>query len=548
LQDLSFDFDEPLFEFGRLRFGLRIFTFENVYGLDKDSCSVQGDDHDLHLDCRRLTWAGGQELAEGSVSLHAQNRNGRVSFQLRASTDKTIRSTKLSIEGLPHGEIVNLRETGRQTIPPGGLVFRYPDGWRGLYTPLAVLRTESGRFMYFRSRSPAVRETLFTFVPTPAGLKVELIYEELATEMTTSVTVPTWEVGTAGTLEEVLEEQRLWLEQTYRITAWEKRSDVPSWAHEISLIAAVHCQHWTGYVFNDYERVQKSVEWLAQRIEPKRLLVFLPGWEGRYYWQYGDYRPDARLGGEAGFARLTEASRALGVRLMPMFGTDHANQRIDNFEQWGRPALISSAGGFSNGGSVDWDASRHHDHGWGVSLNPGAPTWQNRLVDQILRLVETYRFDGVFLDVSAIWRNDPRYSVFQGVRDLVQRLREGHSEILVAGEGWYDALGLATPLMQAGHTDGHQHWHDDPYSPLFDTYHRSFGHLCLGDPSGGSTGVHELGINPQTRVPLRKGVIPTVTITDRTLALAPTDVLEIIDDAKKYAELFLTGRDYLAGA
>jgi hypothetical protein len=297
----------------------------------------------------------------------------------------------------------------------------------------------------------------------------------------------------------------------------------------------VHCQHWTGYVFNTYDRVLETVRWLGDRIEPTRLLVYLPGWEGRYYWQYGDYRPDERLGGDAGFARLVRGASDLGARVMPMFGINHANRGLANFERWGAPALSSTAGGIAGGPTVDWDSSRHYDHGWGASLNPGAPTWQNRLVGQITSLADRYGFDGVFLDISAVWLNDPNHDVYAGVLRLVERIRAGRPNLLVAGEGWYDAVAAATPLMQSGHTDGVMHWHDRPYPALFDRYGRSFGHLCLGDPGRGSTGVHELGHNPITRVPVRKGLIPTVTIVEDTIAMAPDRVLEIVEDAKRYA-------------
>lgn len=107
------------------------------------------------------------------------------------------------------------------------------------------------------------------------------------------------------------------------------------------------------------------------------------------------------------------------------------------------------------------------------------------------------------------------------------------------GEGWYDGLMSCIPLLQCGHTDGKLHWHDDAYAPMLDTFARNFGHLCLGDPSRNSTGVHEQGVNPEWRPPLRKGVIPTLTIVDGTLENAPEKVEQIIADAKQYAEKYL---------
>ncbi|MDP9381059.1 MAG: hypothetical protein M3Q29_13100 [Chloroflexota bacterium] len=542
MQDLSFDFKRPQFEFNGLRFGVQVFTFENVYGLDADKCAVTDEENALTVSCDGLVWAGGQESAEGNVSVRAVVGERSTTFEIEASCARTIRCVKLFLQGISDGEIINLRETKSQQIPPQGLVLTYPSGWRGLYTPLVVLGTRGGELLYLRSLDPRVREKRFAFIRRDDGnLDIELIFEESATRMGSTVSVPVWEIGACDTLEEALGRQTDAVQRDHALVPWEQREDVPDWARKISLVAAIHCQHMTGYVFNDYTKALRTIEWLAARIEPERLMAYLPGWEGRYYWQYGDYRPDPRMGGEEGFARLIEGARDVGVRVMPMFGINVVNRGMENFEQWGAPAISLTAGGISGGATVDWDSGRHHDHGWGALLNPGAPTWQNRLVGQIAALIDRYGFDGVFLDISAVWMNDPKYDTYQGVMEMVQRIREGRPEVLVGGEGWYDAVGAATPLMQSGHSDGVMHWHDEPYPELFDRYNRSFGHLCLGDPGRGSTGVHELGYNAERRAPVRKGNIPTVTIVDDTLEKAPDKVEEIIEDAKEYAARFLRG-------
>ncbi len=91
----------------------------------------------------------------------------------------------------------------------------------------------------------------------------------------------------------------------------------------------------------------------------------------------------------------------------------------------------------------------------------------------------------------------------------------------------------------SGHTNDALHWHDQPYPRLFDPYHRSFAHLVIGDPSRGSTGTHELGASRTRRVPLRRGILPTVAIVDGTLERAPHGVAAIVEDAQKYVEQFL---------
>jgi hypothetical protein len=537
MQDLSYNPNDPVFTFGSVRFSLQIFTFENVYGLRPDLCIVSGNDTTLDVTCTGLQWAGGQEHAAGSAHIRAELRDGRTVFDITASTGKTIRCVKLRLHGIDDGIIVNLRETGEQVIPAEGLLYKYPSGWRGLYTPLIVLKTGADRFVFYRSLDTQVREKRFALIRSGNQLDMELIFEDDAIRMGSRVTLPTWEVGTATDVETIYAEQLAHIERTYELPTWEKRPDVPEWARHISLIAAIHCQHYSGYIFNDYAKVLEHIRMIAGHIDPKHVLVYLPGWEGRYYWQYGDYRPDPRMGGEAGFEKLVSEAMALGVHIMPMFGLNVVNKGLEDYATWGGPAAFLSSGGRGEGGTVDWDSARHYDHGWGSLLNPGIPSWQNRLVEQIRGLAERYLFDGVFLDISAAWWNDPRAHVYSGTVDLIRRIKEGNPHMLIGGEGWFDALSAVTPLVQSGHTEGVLHWHDVPFPPLFDAHARSFAHLCLGDPGRGSTGVHELGTNPITRSPIRKGIIPTVTVVEDTMM--HEGVLQIIQDAKHYAEVHL---------
>ncbi len=536
MQDLSYDNRDPLFTFAGQTFAVQVFTFENVYGLDPQRCAVQQDEGHFTLTVGGLTSGAGQLRAEGGLRLRASRRGERLRFDITARAPSTIRSVKLTFKDQPGRTVEALRE-GPQPVPGEGLLLRYPEGWRGLYTPLLVLRGAGGELRYARSLDREVREKRFALVPRGNGFDLELIFEELATRMGDQVTVPTWEVGPTPSPEAILREHHQFLEAALDLPTWETRPDVPGWAREVALVAAIHGQHYSGYIFNDYAAMLSAIRWLAERLEGRRILAYLPGWEGRYYWQYGDYWPDPRMGGPDGFARLCEGARGLGVHLMPMFGLNYASRHTPGFDTWGAPSEHRTPGGALGAGSVDWDGARHHNHGWGAMLNPGAPGWQHHLVGQIGGLIDRYRFDGAFLDISAAWVNDPRWDTVPGLEALVARLRANRPELLVAGEGWYDAAGRALPLLQSGHTDGVLHHHDAPYAPLFDRHARSFGHLCQGDPGRGSTGVHELGRNPIRRTPVRPGVIPTLTIVEDTLTHAPEAVEAILADARQYAGL-----------
>ena len=542
MQDLSFTFPTPHFFLKGIEFSIMIYTFRNAYAPDEAGMVVTQEKEELTAAGNGLCFAGGQMKVPGYVEVHARACENGIRIKAAAQIDsyeEDIRCIKVTIHGIAEGKLINLIDSRPREIPPEGLNLKYPEGWRDVGTPLVILQTAEGSLNYYRSLDTSVRDKRFVFVRTGKELAAELIFEENAAQMSGRIETPEWEVGQGESMEAVYEPHRLHVEESYGLVPWGKREDVPDWAREISLVAAVHCQHWTGYIFNDYEQVLENLKKICEQVEGRRVLAYLPGWEGRYYWKYGNYSPDERMGGKEGFLKLCQGAKELGVHVMPMFRINIVGTHFDNYEEWGLPSEFRGPGGNQYGGSVDWDGSRHYDHASNRNLNPAAPRWQNRLYSQVTGLMDEYGFDAAFFDIAAVWMNDPNHNLYDGVKQLMKRLKAHNPELLLSGEAWYDGLAACIPLLQCGHTDGVLHWHDEAYAPMFDTYARGFGHLCLGDVSRGSTGVHELGYNPIQRCPLRKGIIPTITIVDGTLEKAPLKAAEIFADANKYAEMFL---------
>lgn len=222
-----------------------------------------------------------------------------------------------------------------------------------------------------------------------------------------------------------------------------------------------------------------------------------------------------------------------------MFGANIGSRDIDGYERWGEPGRQLVASGLAPVGSVDWDASRHYDHGFGAVINTSYRPWRRRLVEQISSLQNRFGFDASFLDISALYANDPRGSTVEGIRSLALELHEAIPGHLLAGEGWFDALSDAIPLVQAGHRNNVPAYHDEPDEALFTRSNRAFGHVNLGDPAHGSSGVHEAGYVRAWRTPVRRGVIPTMSVVDDTLRAAPERVAQILQDAHTYAERYL---------
>ncbi|HEY8171714.1 MAG TPA: hypothetical protein VIH21_01405 [Dehalococcoidia bacterium] len=525
MQQLSYDPNDPFFAINGWQLGVQIITFENVYGLDPEATRVSTSADGATVTCERLTWGGGQERCPGSARIEVAHTDDGIEVTVDAQLAQAIRCVKLIVRDVPSGEIIGAF-WGTSKVPPSGLVLSYPTP---LHTPLVFVLPKVGKAAYFGSLDERVRAKRFAFYERDGARFVELIHEGLATEQSAAVQTPPWRIGRTGDPGSIAEAHSRHVERAYGLQAWETRTDVPAWTRDVALVVALHGMHWSGRIFNTYDSMLAALRWITERIDGRRVLAFLPGWEGRYYWQYGDYRPEPRLGGEEGFRRLAGGARDLGVHLMPMFGANCVNANLPGFEEWGRPAVIRSASGLEfQGNRPDWDTARAHDPGWQVWLNPGAPSWRARLVDQIAELVERYDLPAVFLDTQQVWVNDPKYPMFDGLCALRDALKARFPDLLIAGEGWYDALGAVTPVSQAG---APVRWPE-----VFSRYCRTFQHLSAGDASRGSTGVHELGENRFRLSPDVPYYWPTLTLVDGTIQRAPKAVEQVVAQASRYAE------------
>jgi hypothetical protein len=517
VNDLSFDPRHAWFAVPGLagtEWTVELFTAQDVWGVDPAETTFDG----RVLAARRLRGLGGQRLGTGQVTVSITLVDGAAQFRVSAEHADHIKGVKLLIRGIPH----DVLDSGWWTATtPAGQVMRpaeepvllsYP--WDNWQTPWACAGEGPGFVVGVRSVVVApVR--LYHYRPhwSPDPV-VEIVCDQLATRRSTHFDAPTIRVRLAGAYEDIRAELRGhldWLESTHGLVAWDQRSDVPPWAKDIDLVLTLHGQHWTGYVFNTFDRMAAILEEITQDVAGQRILAYLPGWEGRYYWQYPRYGPGLDLGGEAGFERLMQTARRLGVHLMPMFGANGAH--VARYPDWEQAALRSPSNHYvALINAPDWDNDRTGEDDQ-VFLNPGEPHFRNHLVDQISEAVQRYGIEGVFLDTSACWLNDPRHEMFAGYQELVGTLRAKHPDLLICGEGWYDALLSLFPMNQT--------WQDMSVPPRFDDlpmrYARVLGHLKDGAPGAGSTGVHEGGTRALGR-PLRvRGYIPALSIVDDTL-------------------------------
>jgi len=398
---------------------------------------------------------------------------------------------------------------------------------------MLLLQQDGGEVLLLDCLDTRVRPKRFFFQPVSEGgarsYRVECIVEQSATLQGREFTAPWFRISRQAGSRQAIALHQEHFERAFGVRRWEQRADVPEWLRGISLVLALHGMHWTGFVFNTFSRMETILEWVASRIDPRRVLVFLPAWDGRYYWDYGVYaEPAARMGGAEGLRRLIGRGHQQGFRFMPMFGANAFNGLQPAFQGVAPGHARHLDGNWRYIDNADWDNDRQGE-GWDHFMNLGSPEWRKFLAERISDTARRFGVDAYFLDIVAGYINDPRYDVADGTRQLIAELRDRHPALLPVGEYYHDAQFAYIPLFQAFSERG------DP--ELSERYIRNFSHLSHPAPGRGSSGVHELGFQgfDTEDAGIRPRNIATLTVVDDTFDRYRGIMEKVLERARRSA-------------
>ena len=532
----SFDFPEPSVSFAGHRFGFIVFTDENTYapvaaGL---KATVAGDT--MTVTCDGFTWAGGQEKSAGTLSAVFRRTGTTVEWDTTVTMPHPVKTVTTVVRDVPKGRIslagnpppanpnLDNETLGGYTFGAGDLHGGSPVP--GMSTPFAAVEASATEWFYASSLDDRVRPKRFDFQAGESAYRMELVHEHDGWRNDTRVTVPRWRIGRAPSLDAAAALHWAHIERAFRIPSYDTRADVPDWMRKIALVVTMHGQHFTGFIFNTYAQQLEILRWIATQMPAERVLIFLAAWDGRYYWDYPNYKVSERMGGEAAFRRLITEGQRLGFRMMPMYGANSANRRQPVWAKIasGETRKIDGDTYFLNW--VDWNNDRHQD-GWLTYMNLGAESWRRHMTERIAWMIETFGVDAYFLDIVGGHVNSTTGDMHEGTKQLVMELKRRYPKCLCVGEMPYDALYEFIPVYHAG---GGARWQK---------YARFFSHLSAPAAGRGSSGVHEAGFgrfNADT-LGLGPNSIPTLQVVDDTFAKHRETMAAIIAKAKERAAI-----------
>ncbi len=443
-------------------------------GSTAQKMTVTGNGDALTLTCDGFVWAGGQQKAPGKLSASLRRNGSAIEWDAVVEMERPVKSVSTIIRGVPRGHVS--LGGGRFDDPKdnellAGYAFGAGDlnGPGGsMTTPLLMIQTAKDVF-YVSSLDDRMRPKRYYLAPGDTSYRVEAVYEHDAWRDDNKVSVPAWRLGRAATVDSASAPHMQHIEKAFGLKSWESRTDVPAWMRNLAMVTTLHGMHYTGYVFNDYAKMLQILQWIATQIPGDRVMVFVPAWDGRYYWDYPTYRVSERMGGEAAFRRLVDEGHKLGFKIMPMYGTNAANTKLPDW-----PSIASGLTKKIDGNPyyidwVDWNNDRHGD-GWLAYMNLGADAWREHLEGRISDMITSYGVDAYFLDIVGGHVNSTNGDMHEGTRRLVENLRAKHPQVACVGEMPYDALHGFIPMFQVG------------LGPRWSKYSRNFQHLSSPAP------------------------------------------------------------------
>lgn len=508
---IGYNFKDTWVGRDNLQFAVRLFTTTQAYAPDPSRVSTQESRGGLTVRADGLIWAGGQQRAQGTLELTlVTTTDGHIEVRVTGShASEPCKSVLVMVQGLDPRAIVagnspreRFEVTERRALLAGHYpVFKMPlvfvetprEEWFALSRDLKTRKKSFGSHYDFFRRQ----------------LTLDLAHEEDVRWQSNRIEMPAWIIGRASSREEVVRMRCADLEKHAGLKPWSQRDDIPGWVHDVRLIANLHGEHWTGYVFNTFDQMGDRLEWIAQRIDGRHVLAFLPAWDGRYYFSYPAYEPGPRLGGAEGLKRFVERAHKLGIHVVPMLGANAANVAFLEKAGLMHTILRNEYGIPEYCDWVDWDSDLSPESHT-VLANIGHPDFRNHLLERSTRLVKEFGVDGIFLDISGLWRNCPDHSPYEGTLAWAEEMRRRHPGTLLMGEFGHDLLWNAFGIFSEG------------YAPLGHCdallrYARSGYYLAHRAPGSGSGGIHEHAwFWDDVTDDNRPFLIPTIGVTDDT--------------------------------
>ena len=531
MNTIGYDFKDSWITLNNLSFALRLGTADNIYAPDAGRLTVSEEPDRVSFRASGLQWAGGQKKAEGEMTLSVAY-DGKGTFSVTGSAAHTTQQGKslvLLVRGLHVQKLIGDSDNMPVTEVSE---FRHSQAfsWPGRMAtmPLIFMDCGNGTEAFALSRDRQVRQKVFAAHYDHIFREPVLVlsHREDARVHTKRLELPLWEIGRGVPRGEAVQRRFSDLETHFGMKPFEKHSE-RQWVNDLKAVVNLHGVHWTGHVYMTYAQQAEALQKVCGIIPGKQVLAFLPAWEGPYYHESPDMRASDELGGDEGLKALVQTAHDLGAHIIPMLdGPNLADEAFLRKHDLMDARMKSPDGDPKIQNWVDWNADLFYEKmGWIVNF--GHPGFNRKLTEICSNLIETYGFDGIFLDGAIRWENCPDYSPYEGMKAWARAMKQKFPGALLMGEDGYDLLwnefGLFATFMQPLGLEN-----------AMLRYTRQSWYLAFPAP-GGSGGIHEQAwYSPTADGKMKEYIIPTVSIVGDTLDKHFNELKEQLLEASRW--------------
>ena len=335
--------------------------------------------------------------------------------------------------------------------------FDYPGIWEA---QLAILQGQQGGF-FVRGADETFQFKRLDCRKDSESLALNFqTHNQAPWDTLTTAESVTWRLNTyAGDWRIPARIYRDWMEPTFN--PWRLLS-VPAWVSDIGLVV----------IQASFD--PKTLDRLAEQVDPTKTLLYLVGWrKDGYDVNYPDYTP------RDGFGEFVKAAHGHGFRVMPhanLVGISPYHPLYPEFQ----PFHIRSPW---NGNPIGWYLERSTDprrHAW---INLASSKFRRLLVQQLKEVWEKYRVDAFHLDISHLVVNDAN-GLIEGLNSaqgnvlMHKELAEAMPGVVFSGEHLHEVTFFRESFAQRWKLPPEATPH--PISAfLFSPYTRPYGYLGL---------------------------------------------------------------------
>lgn len=550
---LNISFAQTSFEFNELSFTAEIVCDLSTYTVSEEGWeSAKGfNGADVIYRAKKVKDMISGQKVRGRLEIWFQYdqgwslevQNGHINFDVRAHVPERIRSIRVTINGLPKGELMTVRSVTNLTENANNAYCST------MGAQVCALKVDN-RWLSIGSREFPIPYWIAYFTAEEKDIKLVLTMSLQRAHERNWFNTNAFHLEWYSSLDELVDVHRYEaIEMKQGLLPFEKRTDVAPWIKNIRLWVILSGRAWKNpepyseglYMRHTYAQMRERLKEMEKYFDPGKTAVYVTGWDGFYNCTTPRYAPDPEMGGIEGWQEFIETAHSLGYHI------------VLHFDPWAVSFSQPEYWELQEGSWISYNP--RFEHGLFEHMRTTNFTsldyelWREIFLERIEEAVKKYGADGIHIDQSHLhmflgWSDTPQYDNRRGFFRTFHAIKKRFPQLLLQFELPGES-GLAfTQIGENPTTNTPWNWPDDQgelsllFKKLFFPYIRLVGHLNTSGPHGEKgtvfDAVSQEVADDRLEYMKKNNFIPTLKIANSKIDLTSTKAQQYFEAAKEF--------------